>query len=450
MAKSNWKGTSGWGAINDPTGVLNGRVLVASAGLTATNEDYLTTIVGTSTAFSANHYSVFLDYAFPNFDERHPMIAGKLGLIARASNFTGDPERSYNCYLGQLDVESKKVNIIRRSKNRETTLISADMPNSAISRGSKHTMEFRCFGTSQTTLQLLIDNSIVANIGDTTSSKHLTGIPGIQMRNGTAYCDTFSIMQYTEDGSTPSLWSPTQLGAGLTLSAWYIGSEGISATGTTIDTWADQSGNKNDLSANDASNQPQLLSNAVNNYNSVEFDGTNDFFVATDSDSLDMATDGLSIFKIINTKTFAGSDFSILNKGESYAFGSDLDNGYKFSNTSDSTTSSSFAGTTQIYQLVGMITDKDNTTGTGGLFVDGTLSAGVTFGTGADNANDLFIAKSGSNFFAGDIAEIVIIKGECNQENRQLVEGYLANKYATSDLLPSDHPYRNYAPIVQS
>ena len=33
MSKSNWKGSSGWGAIDDPTGVLNGRVLVGAAGV---------------------------------------------------------------------------------------------------------------------------------------------------------------------------------------------------------------------------------------------------------------------------------------------------------------------------------------------------------------------------------------------------------------------------------
>ena len=447
MAKSNWKGTSGWGAINDPTGVLNGRVLVASAGLTATNEDYLTTIVGTSTAFSADHYSVFLDYAFPNYDERHPMIAGKLGLIARATNFNDDPEKSYNCYLGQLDVENRKVNIVRRSKNRETTLISADMPNSAISRGAKHTMEFRCYGTSQTTLQLLIDNSLVANVGDISSSKHLTGIPGIQMRNGTAYCDTFTVSQYTENGDTPSLWTPNQIGAGLTLSAWYIGNEGVETTGTTISTWADQSVNSNNLTA--SGTEPQLLADNVNNYDVIEFNGSTNFFSVSNNSSLSMNTDGVSIFTIISTKTFA--DSGILNKNSTYSLEVDSSDGYLFKNGTDTARPSSFVGLTETYHLVGAITDKDDDTGLGGLFIDGVSTVGITFGAGTDNSNELFIGKtSGGAHFAGNIAEIVLIKGECDTENRQLVEGYLANKYATVSLLPSDHPYRNYAPIIQS
>ena len=45
--KSNWSGSAGWETINDPTGKLNGRALIATAGITATNEDYLMQVVGT-------------------------------------------------------------------------------------------------------------------------------------------------------------------------------------------------------------------------------------------------------------------------------------------------------------------------------------------------------------------------------------------------------------------
>ena len=449
MAKSNWKGTSGWSAINDPTNALSGRVLVASAGITATNEDYLTTLVGSSTAFSATHYSVLLDYAFPNFQETHPFVGGTLGLIARSSNFQGDPQRAYDCYIGQMDVEEKKVKIIRRRSNAEVELYSADLPNSSIARGTKHTIEFKCYGTTSTTLQLIIDSVLLANIGDNATTRLTSGIPGIQVRNGTTYCDSFTVLQYTNDGTTPSAWTPNQI-TGQTLSAWYIGSEGVTATGTTVSAWADQSGKANNLTAGDDTNNPQLLSNVINNYSAIEFNGTTDNFTANDSDTLDMKLTGLSIFKIINTKTFAGGEFSIMNKGSSYAFGSTSESGYRFSNVvSDNTTSSSFVGSTEIFQLVGIVTDKDNTTGTGGLFVDGSLAAGITFGLGDNNDNSLFLGKSGANFFAGTIAEIVIIKGECGTENRQLVEGYLAHKYATSGSLPESHPYKNFAPIIQ-
>jgi hypothetical protein len=447
MAKSNWKGTSGWGAINDPTGSLRGRVLVASAGLTATNEDYLTTIVGTSTAFTAQHYSVYMDYAFPNFNETHPMIGGSLGLIARSGNFNGDPASAYDAYRGELNVEEKKVKIIRKNNDAETVLISADMPNSSISRGKKHTMEFRCYGTTTPTLQLLIDSQLVANIGDTSASKLITGYAGIHVRNGTSYVDTFTIRQYTSDGQEPSLWTPMQI-TGVTLSAWYIGDEGVTATGATVTAWADQSINTNNLSTT-GGGEGQLLTNNINNHDAIEFDGSGTFFRANNDSTLDMNSDGVSIFAIVSTKTYASTG-GIFDKDSSYRVNSDTTDGYKYTNGTNSTSTSSFVGVTDTYHLLEVITDKDNDTGVGGLFVDGTSSAGITFGVGANNTSEFLIGKNtASNFFTGSIAEVVLIKGECTKENRELVEGYLANKYATSSRLPSNHPYRNYAPIQQ-
>ena len=97
MAKSNWKGSSGWGAIDDPTTALSGRVLVVSAGATQTTEDYLTQVVGTSTAFNVAHYCVEMDYAFSS--SLYEFEAGSLGLIARAGNYSGgSPDTAkYRC-----------------------------------------------------------------------------------------------------------------------------------------------------------------------------------------------------------------------------------------------------------------------------------------------------------------------------------------------------------------
>ena len=67
MAKSNWSGSAGWETINDPTGKLNGRALIATAGITATNEDYLMQVVGTTlagTTFSYDNYMVSINYAW--------------------------------------------------------------------------------------------------------------------------------------------------------------------------------------------------------------------------------------------------------------------------------------------------------------------------------------------------------------------------------------------------
>lgn len=441
MAKSNWKGTSGWGAINDPTGVLHGRVLVASAGMTATNEDYLMTVVGTSTQFSANHYSIHMDYAFTNYNETHPFSSGTLGLIARAGNFQGSPESAYDCYLGQLNVEEKAVKIVKRISNEETTLLKADLPNTALSRGAKHTMEFRCYGTEQTTLQLLLDGALVANVGDISADRLLSGYSGIQAKNGTAYVDTYTLAQYTSDGDSPSLWTPNQI-TGVTVAAWYIGNEGVTVTGTTVTGWADQSANSNNLLPIGTS-YPEILENDINNLDALHFDGSTMYLSAVHHSSLDFNTDGTSIFAVISPKSFASA--GIVGKENTYEFYTNTTAGYKYSDGTSSVNPVSFAGATDVYQITSVITND-------GLFVDGDNVADVTFGAGTDNTNELKVGKDPialGSYFSGNIAEIIVIKGECNQEQRELIEGYLAQKYATWTRLPANHPYRNYAPIVQ-
>jgi hypothetical protein len=150
----------------------------------------------------------------------------------------------------------------------------------------------------------------------------------------------------------------------------------------------------------------------------------------------------------LNSKDYAVA--GLVDKNSTYSLKTDSNDGYLFSNGTDSTSTSSFVGLTETYHLVGSITDKDDTTGYGGLFVDGVSAVGITFGAGSDNSNQLLIGKDESGFFSGKIAEVVLVKGECNTEYRQLIEGYLANKYGTTSLLPSDHPYKNYAPVIQS
>jgi len=447
MSKSNWKGTSGWGAINDPTGVLSGRCLVASSGLTTQTEDYLLTVVGTTTTMSATSYSVYTDYAWPNYNETHPFMGGTLGLIARSTNFQGDPQSAYSCYIAKLNVEQRKVQICRRVRNKETILVDATMPNTSISRGAKHTMEFRCYGKDQVTLQLLLDSTIVANVGDINDSKLTGGVPGIQVKNGTVYLDTFTVSQYTQTGTSPSLWNPNNI-TGVTIASWYKADLGVTVTGSTVTAWSDSSANSNTMSAAGVGNEPVEYKNALNNYSIIKFDGTNDFLSAADSATLDLITNGYSIF-IINSPTDpAVGNNPLLVKDLTYSLGYVSTVGLSMTGDSNSH-AASFTGVTNTYQMSEAITDKLSA-GTGGLFLDGSKINHKYMGAGADNANELLMGKNGSSqFFKGDIAEVILVNGECNEENRQLIEGYLAHKYATWVRLPTSHPYYSYAPIVQ-
>ena len=455
MAKSNWQNSAGWGAIDDPTGVLNGRVLVISSGISQVSEDYLLQIVGTSSTFDKDHYSTKLDYAWPSSTSVHPFGSGTLGLVARASTLSGAPVTAQNCYIGEIDIDESKARIVRRYKGSDTTLAEATLESSASSRGVSHTLEFKVYGTSSVTLQLILDGTIITNVGDSDANRQLSGYPGIKASSGTVYGDNFVVMQYTADGNAPEDWTPNQL-TGLTVAAWYKSDTGTTATTTLLSAWADQSVNSNNMAQSASANQPTVALTQVNGYPAIQFDGTTSFMDGSHSTTMNMATDGVSIFVVQAPTKFNALGIAkggIYGKIDTYEVSTKDDINYEFFNATDQFISAAGVGLTSTFQIVGWVTDKDHDLdGHGGIFVDGTnqyTATATTYETGANNSSGLLMGKNNAGqFYAGSIAEIVVIKGELSTGQRQQVEGYLAQKYATWPLLPNDHPYKYAKPTI--
>ena len=61
-----------------------------------------------------------------------------------------------SCYVGQFSQNDNTVKIVRRVSNDESILVSASLDLNAVSKGPKHTIEFRTYGTNPVNLQLLI------------------------------------------------------------------------------------------------------------------------------------------------------------------------------------------------------------------------------------------------------------------------------------------------------
>jgi hypothetical protein len=78
----------------------------------------------------------------------------------------------------------------------------------------------------------------------------------------------------------------------------------------------------------------------------------------------------------------------------------------------------------------------------------GIVSNSVNFGTAnfagirLGNLYTLF----GNYGLNGDICEFVMINGTLDNNNRQLLEGYMAHKWELTSQLPADHPYKNAPP----
>jgi len=447
MAKSNWKGSSGWGAIDDPTNFLSGRVLVVSAGATQTTEDYLEQIVGTSTEFNIAHYCVKMDYAFT--PTSYQFEAGTLGLIARASNYSGgSPSTAQDAYIASFSNKDSSVDIIRRKNNVDSTIATAGLPPNISSTSQKHEIKFKCYGTSPTTLQLYIDDEIAINIGDNTTSELTSGDAGIHVQGGTVYADNFAVIEYTSTGQEPALWDPSSVTTPSNLSIWLRSDSGVSLTGSNVSSWTDKGSNSNNAT-NSLGSGPTVLSAALNGYDTLLFNGTNQYLGALDSASLDLNSSGVSfVFMIKLTKTSASSQ-GLVTKEATYLSSAESTGtlgGLALSDGS-STDSSTLENTFFNNWRICVINKSDK------FYVNGSEKGATTVVPAADNSNGVVIgakniSSSFTDFFGGEIAEIIVHAGQISTGDRQKLEGYMAHRYGVQSNLPSTHPYRNFAPTV--
>ena len=448
MSKSNWKQSSGWSAINDPTGSLEGRVLQATAGVSAINEDYLLQIVGSSVDFTDVNYSVQMDYAFYLASDATNL---KFGLQARADNFSGSPELAQNSYMGLLDFGTLTAQIVKRYGGSETILATAGI-SSAFSYGIgvKQSMQFTCTGTTSIALNLTVNQQSILSIGDNETTKISSGYPGIYTSSGTVYIDNFQVAKYTSDGLKPADWLPSNAN---NLAVWLKGDTGVTATGTSVTTWADQSGNSNDAIIAAGAASPSTVANAINNYTAIQFDGADDYMAIADAATIDCNSTGVSMFFVANVATgITTGQFLASKGGASYAFGAintaaGTTNGGVFNNSS-SYYSTKDGLSPNNYQILGVV--GGTMAGLNDYFwMDGT-SYGASNRVSADNSDPLYLGNfnNASNFFNGSIAEVIIFNSVISDGDRQKVEGYLAQKYGIWPRLPASHPYKYLTPTV--
>ena len=449
MAASNWKGSGGFTAIDDPTGVLSGRVLVASAGSSQTSEDYLTEIVGTSSAFNISHYSIKMEYAYTRAS--YQFESGTLGLIALATNYSaGTPSTAQDCYIASFNNELNTVDIRRRKNSVEYVLATATIPTGVSSVAKKHLMEFQCYGTSARTLILKINGNIAINIGDNTTDALTAGDPGIHVRGGTSYVDNFTVLEYTSDGSEPAEWTPSNYSTSTDVALWLKSDTGVTSTGTAVSAWADQSSYSNNAAQSSGPNQPSLVTSAINGINSLLFDGTSKWMYIADDASIDLNSTGVSLFafcKPTPATLTPSSGFTLLVKENTYGLRINTD-GSSNANPSFDNFSTVETGTTNAvkgnaWQLVEY--NKGDA-----FYVNGSNAGSYTINPAADNANTLNVGGTPAvgSVFSGEMAELILIKGAVSTGERQKIEGYLAHRYGVQSNLPVSHPYRNNPPTV--
>jgi hypothetical protein len=208
-------------------------------------------------------------------------------------------------------------------------------------------------------------------------------------------------------------------------------------------TWTDASGFARNATQSTAANKPLLRENGVNGKTGVFFDGTNDYLEIPFATNLN--SNEFTIF-VVARATDTG-DKPILDSATN-GYGLSLDVQSTFTNSdftarwvdtggADSKDSSAFTIGLRKYDaaILGYTmedTNSDNTSDTVKIYFNGasvgTETSGVDY-TGA-SSGVLRIGYDGSNYFKGDIYEVLIYNSILSDDDRQNVEGYLARKYA--------------------
>jgi len=501
MAKDNWSGGAGWKAISDPTGVLTGRVLVTTAGITQYSEDYMYTLAGTTSTFTASNYAVIMNYAFPSYVSTTTFSGASMGLVSRASALTTTtPTKADDCYIGRISPKDGVAEIVRRNSGVDTVLASAILPSSTWAFSKLHTMRLNTYGTTPVTLQFLVNDEPLVSVGDSSSSALTTGYSGIQMQGGTSYVDNYTILEYTSSGGSgyngalPSAFYDTAVGTTSSFMVmWLKGDVGLTErlVGSTkfITNWYDQAdtlASSYSLLQGTTSNQPERSPDGfgLNGIPYVRFDKDKSNFLQGAIDSgLDINGaghgDGVAVFYMIRFyNTVIGDPLnstSGINQmhaplgsyGRSYSFSSDNETvsppptkNMGFSNNSNSENRDDMY-TVNDWQI--MCYTSGSAGGTyNGFFLNGTQvgssgSAYTPTNFDMSDASRLFMLGRRPFLFTDedymygtyDVAEMLLVnvaQSGISDAIRQKTEGYLAHKFNLSSLLPASHPYKNNPP----
>ncbi|HRS54359.1 MAG TPA: PKD domain-containing protein, partial [Bacteroidales bacterium] len=248
-------------------------------------------------------------------------------------------------------------------------------------------------------------------------------------------------------GPNSGVWSPLKMfrcfiPSGLpNLTLWLRADKGIVLSGSNVVIWQDQSGNAYNFSQSTSSNQPLLVANAINYLPAIKFDGTNDYLATStpitgiDASSITLfclakgnsqsggSSNAKSMFSIGTTATgfwlarnVSNQKLMLYNKGSSIITTATLPNtgfGYRIFGAVKT-----YASDTKVYQndtLVGYSTNANII----GSFTN-------------NNANIGGNSVTSGALYNGEIAEMVLYTSALNDNDRQIVERYLAAKYNKS------------------
>lgn len=342
-----------------------------------------------------------------------------------------------------------------------------------------------CTPISVNNAYLLIDINGDGNFGDETVAGGgvllLSNIsPGEYIR--TAVTSLISGRRFTFgfDGGVPpvflSAYGPGGIGDNSVNRFWYDANDIAQANNTAVASWTNKGGNTNSLTQGTAANRPTFLTNQVNGFPMVRFDGTNDYFDL--SNNTDLNSGGPYSSRTFITMIRTGANVTtrqmIFEEGGTgrgmnmYIFNGNLYIGAYNLNTDASDTPWGFVSlstaitTNTNYILTFLYKGNSCKTGTIVMYLNGNLVGTINnigrlfahtgaIGIGAKNTDTYYENGTSSgtgDYFNGSLGEFIMYNYNINEPQRIIIENYLSAKYAialgANDIYTMDNAPENY------
>ena len=237
------------------------------------------------------------------------------------------------------------------------------------------------------------------------------------------------------------------------LLSWHASDWGLSTTGSSVDSWADQSGNSNTATGSGAT-RPTLTAGTANSgiLSSLTFNGSSHFLSLPSGYS--NLTSGYSAFVVLkpSSAVATGTPVVVGNTGPSDAalvktVGTNAALYAYSGSTSSNVTTSTNPISTSAFQLLEATFQPGSSpnTGVGKVFVNGTQQATSstlvqTLANISRTTNRIGTSTQSTEHFGGDICEILIYSNPVSDGLRKSIESYVLSKYGVGNTPTLDMP----------
>ncbi len=256
----------------------------------------------------------------------------------------------------------------------------------------------------------------------------------------------------TVTGSGSTAWGPEDLSGGLGLWLDADDADTLWLTGSSLVIWVDKSGKARPAYQGVWSGYyPTLSANAINGRSAVTFDGINDYL---DFDGSFLANTDYTIAAVATRTSNKANNY--LMAGSTTTANTNLLVGWStnaqfqmrhYGAGNADVTVDAFSSETPLLSVV-----QHSSTDAKAAWLDGGTLSATSASTVAlssySTARLGYSSQTSSSYFQGRMGELVVAASALSTSDRQLLEGYLAWKWATTASLPANHPYKATAPYT--